>query len=1027
MIEEKIKQYFFDLSLGDNERRANSFGSILSPERPKFIKATHSSQGNLTPEEKILESIFGTNNKREKSIKIEDRFPKWSFHPQGLYSEIIFGPKKDFECACGTFKGKKHKGTVCYRCGVEVLSSEVRNERFGHIELPYYFTNIEYVYGPINITSFLLGVYYTDLEKVIYENAYICVEPGPFNIVSRNIVISASSDDSLNKIKKIIDLLPISNEDPLYDEYVGWRYTFDLYSSGNMLTEEIIVDVLSFFKKVGILFERGIAGLQSALNQLDFEKEKAVLQKRINEETAINGQSQILPILEARSALFNYFIDNDLKTDSLFSQVLPVIPAGHRLFKPIRSSGSFLYDDLNYLYERVIERSCKIRRLIEMNSPAVILQNEKRMLQEAIDDLIDNGKRRRPIKNDNGKKYRSILDKLNLTQDELNKEFFGECILNQLKAINENLIKAVLNNQKVLCVDGIYYSDNYEQLICCDSSKEGKAEIASGVKTVYEKAFYNCKLLTEILLPDSIVAIEDEAFSGCEQISSIRLPSKIIRINDFLFEKCLNLERIYMPSSIKSFGGPKYSEYSDHILIGYCPKLSEVIVDKANKVFESVDGMLLSKDGKELLFCPYGKAGALTIPDTVETICPNSINSCGELTEINVSKNVKSIKNIFYGCGKIESINVDQDNEFYSSVDGCLLNKDKTIFLRCPEGKKVFKLLPDNVSIISKYSFTRCKHLKSIVVPNTVKEIGKEAFSECETLTSISLPFVGKNGIDYNTRRIEKDEQHLYLLSYIFKEVPDSLEKLTVTGPYKIFGRALSDCNKLKRICFKDEFILENDPYHLGITGSLFLPCTSLENIEFSGNEESPFFSKEGILYGRDFYRNECTLVKYPPGLTEVKFTVPDFVCGIGPSAFVVCNNLKEIHVPGGVKRIGEDAFFGCKNLENISLEGGPKEIGDNAFSRCASLEEVIIPEGTEKMGHQVFSLMEKLQSLTIPKTVREIGAHLCADSPSLRIINYFGSINDWQNISKNGLYETDWLMNSYIEEINCSDGILKV
>ena len=292
---------------------------------------------------------------------------------EGLFCEKIFGPTKDWECHCGKYKKIRFKGKVCERCGVEITKAKVRRERMGHIELAAPVSHIWYFKGTPSRMGLMLDISHRDLEKVLYFAKYIVVDPG---------------DTPLEK-KQIL-----SEKD--YEEMVE-RYDRDSFRAA--MGAEAIKELLSEID-VDVLCE-----------ELHKELETAAGQKKI----------RILKRLEVAEA----FRNSGNRPEWMILDVIPVIPPDIRPMVQL-DGGRFATSDLNDLYRRVINRNNRLQKLLELGAPGIIVNNEKRMLQEAVDALIDNGRRGRPVTGPNNRALKSLSDMLKGKQGRFRQNLLGK-------------------------------------------------------------------------------------------------------------------------------------------------------------------------------------------------------------------------------------------------------------------------------------------------------------------------------------------------------------------------------------------------------------------------------------------------------------------------------------------------------------------------------------------------------------------------------------------------------------------------
>ena len=282
-----------------------------------------------------------------------------TFKPErdGLFCAKIFGPVKDYECICGKYKRMKHRGVVCEKCGVEVTLAKVRRERMGHIDLAAPVAHIWFLKSLPSRIGLLLNVTLREIERVLYFESYIVTDPG------------------LTELEK-----------------------------GQILTEEEWVEK---YEEFGDEFTAGMGAeaVQILLEELDIEDEIRIIREEIpqtNSETKLKKLSKRLKLLEA-------FKDSGNKPEWMVMNVLPVLPPDLRPLVPLEG-GRFATSDLNDLYRRVINRNNRLKRLLELNAPEIIVRNEKRMLQESVDALLDNGRRGRVITGTNKRPLKSLAD-----------------------------------------------------------------------------------------------------------------------------------------------------------------------------------------------------------------------------------------------------------------------------------------------------------------------------------------------------------------------------------------------------------------------------------------------------------------------------------------------------------------------------------------------------------------------------------------------------------------------------------------
>ena len=300
-----------------------------------------------------------------------------TFKPErdGLFCAKIFGPVKDYECNCGKYKRMKHRGIVCEKCGVEVIASKVRRERMGHIELAAPVAHIWFLKTLPSKIGTLLDMTMADLEKVLYFDSYIVLDPGQTNLQKRQVI----SEDQYLQI-------------------------LDHYGSDEVLT-------------VGM----GAEAVRNLLEELELEK----LRTELREEGEATKSQTKKKKLTKRLKIVEAFLESDNKPEWMIMEVIPVIPPELRPLVPL-DGGRFATSDLNDLYRRVINRNNRLKRLMELGAPEIIIRNEKRMLQEAVDALFDNGRRGRAIAGTNGRPLKSLSDMIKGKQGRFRQNLLGK-------------------------------------------------------------------------------------------------------------------------------------------------------------------------------------------------------------------------------------------------------------------------------------------------------------------------------------------------------------------------------------------------------------------------------------------------------------------------------------------------------------------------------------------------------------------------------------------------------------------------
>ncbi len=350
--------------------------------KSNFSKITIS----LASPEAILERSSGEVVKPE-TINYRTYKPEMG----GLFCERIFGPVKDWECACGKYKRIRYKGIVCDRCGVEVTEKKVRRERMGHINLVVPVAHIWYFKSLPNKIGYLLGLPTKKLDMIIYYERYVVVNAGVKATDGINYLDFLSEEEYLN----ILDTLPKENQ-----------YLDD-------------TDPNKFIAKMGA------EALQALLSRVDLDGLSFDLRLKANTETSQQRKNEALKRLQVVESFRHANQNVENRPEWMIVKIVPVIPPELRPLVPL-DGGRFATSDLNDLYRRVIIRNNRLKRLIEIKAPEVILRNEKRMLQEAVDSLFDNSRKSNAVKTESNRALKSLSDSLKGKQGRFRQNLLGK-------------------------------------------------------------------------------------------------------------------------------------------------------------------------------------------------------------------------------------------------------------------------------------------------------------------------------------------------------------------------------------------------------------------------------------------------------------------------------------------------------------------------------------------------------------------------------------------------------------------------
>src|SRR5512138_1877032 len=324
---------------------------------------------SIASPEKILSWSYG-------EIKKPETINYRTFKPErdGLFCARIFGPIKDYECLCGKYKRMKYRGITCEKCGVEVTLTKVRRERMGHIELASPVAHIWFLKSLPSRIGLLLDMTLRDLEKILYFENYVVTEPGLTPLKYRELL---NEDQYLNAL----------------DEYGDDSFRADI----------------------------GAEAIRAMLSAIDLNEERPRLREELRETTSEAKRKKLVKRLK----LCENFIESGARPEWMILKMVPVIPPELRPLVPL-DGGRFATSDLNDLYRRVIIRNNRLKRLIDIKAPEVILRNEKRMLQEAVDSLFDNSRKVNAVRSDGNRALKSLSDMLKGKQGRFRQNLLGK-------------------------------------------------------------------------------------------------------------------------------------------------------------------------------------------------------------------------------------------------------------------------------------------------------------------------------------------------------------------------------------------------------------------------------------------------------------------------------------------------------------------------------------------------------------------------------------------------------------------------
>ena len=429
-------------------------------------------------------------------------------------------------------------------------------------------------------------------------------------------------------------------------------------------------------------------------------------------------------------------------------------------------------------------------------------------------------------------------------------------------------------------VDGVLIDKSKTTLIRCPGGKAGSFTVPNSVTSIGDYAFYNCTSLTNVSIPNSVTSIGNSAFWDCGSLTSVTIPNSVTSIGYCAFAYCTSLTNVTIPNSVTSVGESAFRS---------CTRLSSV-----------------------------------TIPNSVTNIGNGTFSGCWSLATVTIPSSVTYIGEWAFGdCISLTAIDVDALNSVYSSADGVLFSKNKTLLIQCPGGKDGSYSVPDSVTSIRNGAFYFCTNLTNVTMGNSVTSIGNYAFYGCTSLTNVTIPdsvtSIGNQTFSGCT-------------SMTNVTIPNSVTS--------IGGDAFANCDSLTSVSIPNRVT--------SIEPNAFYGCTSLTSVSIPNSVTS-------IEWGAFGY---CS------GLTNV--TLGNSVTSIGDGAFANCSSLANLTIPNSVNRIASGAFRYCTSLTGVSIPNSVTSIGWGAFDYCSGLTNVTIGNSVTSIGDGAFSDCRNLTAITV-------------------------------------------------------------
>ena len=483
---------------------------------------------------------------------------------------------------------------------------------------------------------------------------------------------------------------------------------------------------------------------------------------------------------------------------------------------------------------------------------------------------------------------------------------------------------------------------------------------AISLTKIDSSAFRECRTLESVKFPDNLISIGEKAFCDCSKLTTVEFNNTLESIGGQAFYQCDIFPSVVLPDSLKffkfrlySFGygtfsgnrrlesvflGKSFENDSFIRAFSYCSKLAEINVSEENVKYSSTDGVVYNKEKTKLVYCPPAKAGAVSVPNTVEVLTHTAIKDSPLITDLNV----------------------EPGGEYISSVDGIVYSADKKKVICCPMGKEGAVNIADGAVTINAQAFDTCRKITDITFPDTLSVIGKTAFYGCSKLNFESL-----------SKNLKEIGEHAFgNCSGITNLVlPESLVTVDL---YAFYG-----CSGLKSLVFSSE--IKN------WSSRTFEACSNLESVELlasiktipSGTFEN-CRSLKNVSLGNALERIGSDAFKDCRSLVEIQ--IPESVSNIYDGAFDGCSSLTKINLPSSLKAINSETFKGCSVLPEIKIPESVTAIGSAAFSCCFAMTEISLPDSVASIGASAFSGCKNLSTVNFPEGLTQISVSAFAN-----------------------------------------------